>query len=241
MVNAISQMRKSGEPLRNPKKTKRRGKPIILIRKIKPEGRRYVVVHALSSNGFIPRASLIFASKTNDPNFDGKINKDNFLTWFRDQLLTKLEEPYIITIDNACYHSSLVKNKINHISKNKPAKVYAVDQMALEHGNVVVRLPPYHCIFNPIENIWRLCKKYYNKHIGEEGYGREKCLAMWKKAIDTVTSEIWKRTVGNTNNVILKWWQREVRIDREEVAPLIIKLEDDSGESGDFEFDDEED
>jgi hypothetical protein len=28
---------------------------------------------------------------------------------------------------------------------------YAVDEMAKAHGHTVLRLPPYHCVFNPIE------------------------------------------------------------------------------------------
>ncbi|KAF2886058.1 hypothetical protein ILUMI_20117, partial [Ignelater luminosus] len=87
------------------------------------------------------------------------------------------------------YHSSLLK-KLSSSSSNKPAKVYAADQIALELEHVVVRLPPYHCIFNPIENIWGLCKEYYNKLIGEESYGREVLSHVAKS--DTVTTEVWK-------------------------------------------------
>lgn len=38
--------------------------------------------------------------------------------------------------------------------------VYAVDQMTEDHGHTILRLPPYHCIFNPIEMVWS-----YQKHI----------------------------------------------------------------------------
>lgn len=37
---------------------------------------------------------------------------------------------------------------------------YAVDEQAKAHGHTVLRLPPYHCIFNPIEMVWA-----YQKHI----------------------------------------------------------------------------
>lgn len=41
------------------------------------------------------------------------MNKENFLKWFRNQLLPKLEEPSIIIMDNATYHSSLIEKLPN--------------------------------------------------------------------------------------------------------------------------------
>lgn len=236
------------------------------VRKTKPEGRRYIVLNAGSSEGFIPGASLIFSSNTQDPDYHGEMNKENFLKWFKDQLLTKLEEPSLIIMDNASYHSSLLEKQphsgwnkpeiqkwlqernlefpsdafkldlLDIVSRNRPEKVYAADQMALEHGHIVLRLAPYHCIFNPIEKIWGIAKQYYNKAIGEDGWGREKCLQTWQEAIHAVTPQMWENTVEDTNRIIMEWWHREVGFDREDVAPLIINLEDISDESGsDFE------
>ena len=37
---------------------------------------------------------------------------------------------------------------------------YVVDDMALQHGFVVVGLPPYHCVLNPIELIWSWVKRH---------------------------------------------------------------------------------
>ena len=37
-------------------------------------------------------------------------------------------------------------------------KVYELDQIALEMGHEVLRLPPYHCQYNPIELIWAQVK-----------------------------------------------------------------------------------
>ena len=49
----------------------------------------------------------------------------------------------------------MLKSKLYElVKKNKPEPQYVCDRMALEQGFVVVRLPPYHCIFNPIELIW---------------------------------------------------------------------------------------
>lgn len=40
-----------------------------------------------------------------------------------------------------------------------------MDQLALQHGHRVLRLPPYHCQFNAIEMVWSDCKRYYDAKI----------------------------------------------------------------------------
>ncbi|XP_077516593.1 uncharacterized protein LOC144127212 [Amblyomma americanum] len=37
---------------------------------------------------------------------------------------------------------------------NTPSVVYRIDTLAATHGHKVLRLPPYHCEFNPIELVW---------------------------------------------------------------------------------------
>lgn len=113
--------------------------------------------------------------------------------------------------------------------------------MALEHGHRVLRLPPYHCIFNPIEKIWGIAKQYYNKHVGSDGSGMVKCLEMWQKALDVVTPQMWENTVEDTNKIIVEWWNREIGFDREDVAPLIINLGPPGESSDEDDYDDDSD
>lgn len=42
-------------------------------------------------------------------------------------------------------------------------KSYVVDNMAAEMEHLVLRLPPYHCLFNPIEQMWSSVKSYVRK------------------------------------------------------------------------------
>lgn len=94
--------------------------------------------------------------------------------------LNVLEEPSIIIIDNASYHSKqidriaststrkkdiqewLTHRSINYqdsdireellrkVKLSKPKKSYIIDQLANERGHEVIRLPSYHCKNNPI-------------------------------------------------------------------------------------------
>lgn len=115
--------------------------------------------------------------------------------------------------------------------RNAPPKSYAADMLAHKYGHSVLRLPPYHCIFNPIENVWGITKEYYNKHIGRDGNGAAKALDMWKEALDKVTPQIWKNAIQHAEKEIQTWWDREIVFDREDVQPLIININWDSDDS----------
>ena len=41
---------------------------------------------------------------------------------------------------------------------HRPPKQYVIDDLARKHGHDVLRLPPYHCFFNPIELCWSIEK-----------------------------------------------------------------------------------
>jgi len=122
------------------------------------------------------------------------MNAEIFQKWFVE-LLNNLEEPSVIVMDNASYHSTLVENypknnwrkadvqkwltekniefspletlpqlhqKIKVLIPRE--KQYLLDQIALENGHEVIRLPPYHCQYNPIELIWAQVKSQVAKN-----------------------------------------------------------------------------
>jgi transposase len=75
-----------------------------------------------------------------------------------------------------------------------------------------LRLPPYHCIFNPIE-------------LGANA------VKIWKEAVTHVTPTMWNNSVEHVNKIIKTWWERELICDRDEIAPLIINIGEDSANS----------
>lgn len=65
--------------------------------------------------------------------------------------------------------------------------LHRLDEMAVEHGHRVLRLPPYHCHFNPIELVWSECKRYYDAHIGRiHPVTSEAVLALWNESLEKV-------------------------------------------------------
>ncbi|KAF2902615.1 hypothetical protein ILUMI_03572 [Ignelater luminosus] len=137
---------KSGEPLRSLKKTKRREKPIIDIDDFDQDAIR-------NTRGLMELPNITLA-------------RVRFLQEYVTHLRSEsgrqcivLEETWIFENGTVCKswqddNAKSVRKIKPEGRRNKPAEVYDADRMALEHGHVVVRLPPYYCIFNPIENFW---------------------------------------------------------------------------------------
>lgn len=225
------------------------------------DGRRFIILHAGTAEGFVEHASLIFSTKNVKSDYHGEMNTTNFLKWMEDQLLPKLEAPSLIIMDNASYHSSQVETCPNTswkkadiqewlqkrnirfqqnflkaelleiVKRWKPEKRYEADELAARYGHQVLRLPPYHCIFNAIENIWGITKNFYNKNIGRDGFDIEKSINMWEEALSKITPDVWAATVRHTNEEILRWWEREKFLDTSDIAPVIINPNEDSSDS----------
>ncbi|KAF0731469.1 DDE 3 domain-containing protein [Aphis craccivora] len=128
------------------------------------KGGRLIVVHAgCAKYGFISNSKLF------------------------TQMLNNLEEPSVIIMDNASYHSTLIDNypksnakkadvqewstkknikfsPLETLAELKMRVKYELDQLALEMGHEVIRLPPYHCQYNPIELIWAQVKGQVTKN-----------------------------------------------------------------------------
>ena len=70
-------------------------------------GIRYVIVHAGNKDGFVKNASLIFKCNKKTGDYHDNMNTANFEKWFKYKLIANLEEPSLIILDNATYHSRL--------------------------------------------------------------------------------------------------------------------------------------
>lgn len=73
----------------------------------KPSGKgpRVIVVHAITVNGWINKAQLVFDANRRTGDYHGQMNWDNFSKWFETQLLPNIPENSLIILDNARYHN----------------------------------------------------------------------------------------------------------------------------------------
>lgn len=228
------------------------------------EGKRFIVVHAGSKDGFVEDCGLLFASKSKILDYHGEMNSEMFTKWVNESLIPHLEEPSLVVMDNAPYHSVqidkqpssawrkneiaqwLIKNGISfedgitkhemfHIAKNNKQEIkYVIDELLREHGHDVLRLPPYHCQFNAIELIWARAKTYYDQHAGRDGSGDDKVLQLWEEALKQCSPDLWTKCVQHTDKLIQEWYEREILL--EEVTEIII-TDNNVGDSDESESD----
>ena len=64
-----------------------------------------IVVHAITRDGWVNDAELIFEAKKRTGDYHGQMNWDNFSRWFTEQLLPNILAHSIIVMDNARYHN----------------------------------------------------------------------------------------------------------------------------------------
>jgi len=70
---------------------------------------------------------------------------------------------------------------------------YIIDNIAKAAGHTVLRLPPYHCEFNPIELAWAMVKKYVKSN--NTTYKLDDVRQLLNTAIERVTKENWENFI----------------------------------------------
>jgi transposase len=71
-------------------------------------GPRLIVVEAITENGWVNGARLVFEAKKRTGDYHGQMNWENFSKWFESQLMPNISERSLIILDNAKYHNVLV-------------------------------------------------------------------------------------------------------------------------------------
>ena len=232
------------------------------------KGGRLIVCHAGSpSFGFVKNSKLVFRCKSgSQADYHSQMNATIFQKWFID-MLGNLEEPCIIVMDNASYHSTLTEeypkantrkadvqkwlqdksvdfSPLETLSELREKvkltipkeKKYKLDEIALQMGHEVVRLPPYHCQYNPIELIWAQVKgKVAEKN---NTFKMADIEVLVNSALDAVTAEDWAKCGDHCDKIQEDDLVKEGLRD-EILEPIIMTINPD--DSSTDEDDDEDD
>lgn len=205
------------------------------------KGKRLIVVHIGSSDGFVPGGLFCFESKKNTQDYHDEMNGDNFYEWF-NKILPLLNENAVIVMDNASYHSvkkdpcpviSWKKSDIINWLENKGEVVdhtkvksqlleraqvlkpqyeqYVIDELAKAANKTVVRLPPYHCELNPIELAWSSVKNYVR--MNNTTYKLQDVRKLLEEGVERVTPDMWKNFITHVTKEEDKFWQIDVLSD----------------------------
>lgn len=75
----------------------------------KPSGKgpRLIILHAITKEGWVQGAKLVFQAKSGTGDYHGQMDYNNFSKWFIDQLLPNIPPQSLIIMDNAKYHNVL--------------------------------------------------------------------------------------------------------------------------------------
>lgn len=226
-------------------------------------GKRYIIVHAGSEKGPVPNSLLVFSTKSKNADYHHDMNAENFNKWLKEKLIPNLEEPSVIIMDNASYHSVII-NKVPNtqtrksnirewlrdngipyedyhtkaellciVKRNTPDPIYEADEILNQCGHEVLRLPPYHCDLNAIELVWSLAKR---KVASKNIAVTTAALEeIIKDSFENVSAQDWKKMTDHVINVENKYKERD-KITEENLESFIINVGDSDTSDSDESF-----
>jgi transposase len=230
------------------------------------KGGRLIIIHAGSSSGFVPNCLEIFQSKkTSD--YHEEMNSTKFKEWFLKllnniepgstivmdnapyhsvqlnkaptQASTKMMICEWLQRNEIPFENALRKSELLEIVKKNSdgTRKYEIDELAKERGHKVIRQPPYHCHFNPIELIWANIKgKVASRN---KTFTIKEVEKLTHDAVNEISIQDWANAVNHVGKIIQESWEKDVMVE-ESVDQLIISLG--QGEtSSDEESDDSDD
>lgn len=114
---------------------------------------------------------------------------------------------------------------------------YAVDSLIQEAGHEILRLPPYHCKFNPIEMVWGEMKAFVRRN-NVDPTNDENVISLLRQAADLVTPQKWQNYVRHVIAEENKFYNFDKKVDEDEdEGRLIISICANSDESSSDEED----
>jgi transposase len=78
-----------------------------LVQKPTGKGERLIIINAITEDGWVPHARLIYKSTRKTGDYHGQVNFELFSRWFQEKLLPNIPENSLIVMDNAPYHNVL--------------------------------------------------------------------------------------------------------------------------------------
>jgi len=90
-----------------------------LVNKPSGVGPRLILVHAITKDGWVDGAQLVFEAKKRTGDYHGQMNWDNFSRWFEFQLMPNIPPESIVILDNARYHNVIAEDSFPSSGSSK--------------------------------------------------------------------------------------------------------------------------
>ncbi|XP_072397434.1 uncharacterized protein [Diabrotica undecimpunctata] len=216
------------------------------------KGKRLIVLHVRSELGFVNEGVLLFEGRKIE-DYHEEMNASVFENWFNNILQKLPKNAIIVMdnasyhsrkvekipttssikkymqewlqIKNIPLDMEMVRSELLHLVRVNKDKynIYVTDEMAKTNGQIVLRLPPYHCELNPIEKIWAQVKN--EVALKNTTFKLKEVKKLLLQALENVTT---------TQNHILKVEEKMCKLDGimdSVIEPLIIPIGNDSNTS----------
>ncbi|XP_077521363.1 uncharacterized protein LOC144132658 [Amblyomma americanum] len=187
-----------------------------------------LVVEGCKHDGTDSDSDGEWAPPAKRPNHSTDATKDDSSGHFPRIIQEKIQE--WLTSKKITYAERMIKKQLLELVASVKSRFlsYIVDNAAVSTGCIVLRLPPYHCEFNPIELVWAKVKN------GIAADNRDFKLstvdAILREKIKHAAAEDWAKSIQHVMDLEAKF-----RLDTsgsEHIQPIIIQLgEDDTEES----------
>ena len=225
------------------------------FRKPSGKGSRLIVLHAGSENDWVDGADLVFQSKKTTGDYHDEMNATTFEEWFHDKLIPNIQPNSLIVMDNASYHSrrlesiptkntrkaemqnwltahsiayperTIKRELLALIHSSNPQAKYAIDEMAKAAGHEVVRIPPYHCEFNPIELCWSQVKGYIKEH--NKKFTLTAVKELTYEGFKKVTPIEWKKNVKHIRKKVENYFWEADNLQDQWINEFCIQVDSD--------------
>ena len=103
----------------------------LIIGKPTGQGERLVIVDAITQDGWVSNARLVFKASKKTGDYHDNMNWNNFSEWFQEKLLKNIPNESLIIMDNAPYHNVLSEEAF-------PKKSHTIKQLQewLSHNEI---------------------------------------------------------------------------------------------------------
>ena len=107
------------------------GEDGVILGKPTGKGDRLIIVNAITKDGWIPNAKLVFKASKKTGDYHSSMNCERFTEWFQKTLLKNIPDKSIIIMDNASYHNVLAEEAF-------PKKSHSVKRLQdwLSHNEI---------------------------------------------------------------------------------------------------------
>ena len=77
------------------------------VQKPTGKGERLIIMNAITIDGWVPEAKMVFKSTKKTGDYHGQMNHELFAKWFKEKLIPNIPDNSLIVMDNASYHNIL--------------------------------------------------------------------------------------------------------------------------------------